>query len=66
MTTINIVSKESVRAVCDIIKDIEKTVNNLDFDSREEYDQAITYLESCLRHVINDLKEYPPLNLDLH
>lgn len=53
MTTINIVSKESVRAVCDIIKDIEKTVNNLDF-------------ESCLRHVINDLKEYPPLNLDLH
>ena len=63
MTTVNIVSKESVRAVCDIVKDIEKTINNLDFDSREEYNQTVTYLESCLKHVINDLKEYPPLDI---
>lgn len=59
------VTKESVRAVCDIVKDIEKTFNNLDFDSLQEYRQTITYLESCLKHAINDLKEYPPLNLDL-
>ena len=57
------VAKESVRSVCDIVKDIEKTFNNLDFDSREEYEETVTYLESCLRHIITDLKEYPPLDL---
>lgn len=57
------VAKESVRAVCDIVKDIEKTFNNLDFDSREEYNETVTYLESCLRHIITDLKEYPPLDI---
>jgi hypothetical protein len=57
------VTKESVRAVCDIVKDIEKAINNLDFDSREEYNQTVTYLESCLRHIITDLKEYPPLDI---
>lgn len=57
------VTKEGVRAVCDIVKNIEKTFDNFDFDSREEYEQTVTYLESCLKHVINDLKEYPPLDI---
>ena len=57
------VSKEGVRAVCDIIKNIEKTFDNFDFDSSEEYEQTVTYLESCLKHAINDLKEYPPLDI---
>jgi len=57
------VAKEGVRAVCDIVKNIEKTFNNFDFDSREEYEQTVTYLESCLKHAINDLKEYPPLDI---
>jgi hypothetical protein len=57
------VAKEGVRAVCDIVKNIEKTFDNFDFDSREEYEQTVTYLESCLKHAINDLKEYPPLDL---
>lgn len=58
------VTKESVRDICDITKNIEKTINNIDFDSLQEYNQTITYLESCLKHLINDLKEYPPLNLE--
>jgi hypothetical protein len=57
------VAKEGVRAVCDIVKNIEKTFDNFDFDSREEYEQTVTYLESCLKHAINDLKEYPPLDI---
>lgn len=59
----NKVAKEGVRAVCDIVKNIEKTFDNFDFDSREEYEQTVTYLESCLKHAINDLKEYPPLDI---
>lgn len=59
------VTKEGVRDVCDIIKNIEKTFHNFDFDSLQEYNQMIDYLESCLKHAITDLKEYPPLNLDL-
>ena len=64
-TILNKVSKESVREVCAICKDIDKAINSLDFDSREEYEQTITYLESCLRHTITDLKEYPPLDISL-
>ena len=59
------VTKEGVRDVCDIIKNIEKIFHNFDFDSLQEYNQTITYLESCLKNVIADLKEFPPLNLDL-
>lgn len=57
------VTKEGVRAVNDISKFIENTFNNFDFDSRLEYVETVTYLESCLKHVINDLKEYPPLDI---
>ena len=40
------VTKESVRAVCDIIKDIEKAFNNLDFDSLKNIDRQLVILRA--------------------